>query len=160
MFCWFFPLKNKIKVKKLKQNNILTKMKLSPFPNYFKFIVVRQIISKISSDGSDYPHIIEIALFKNNHYIYINTKMSVCLFVRVLSTISYPIPRWLPKIQDGRHKIQFFDIFPSWFLESDGTQRTKKNKLNWNFLNLKKQKSGQSNNFWVSYGPLKYVYKW
>ena len=37
--------------------------------------------------------------------------------------------------------------------------KTKNKKINWNVLNLYK-KSDQSNNFWESYGPLKYGYKW
>ena len=56
------------------------------------------------------------------------------------------------------HEIQFFDIFASWFLERDKTQRTKKSLIGMSWTCRKK--SDQSNNFWVSYGPLKYVYKW
>ena len=56
-------------------------------------------------------------------------------------------PRWPPKIL-------FFDIYPSQLLKSDTTQWTK--KLHCNILNMLKKKSSKSDNFWVSYGPLKY----
>ena len=60
------------------------------------------------------------------------------------------------KFQDGRHEIQFFfNIFASWFLESGKTK-----KILLECPETVEKKSGQSNNFWVSYGPLKYVYKW
>ena len=49
----------------MKQKNILTIMKLSPFSNSLKKLkeLFDLIISKISSDGGDFPRIIEIALF-------------------------------------------------------------------------------------------------
>ena len=43
-------------------------------------------------------------------------------------------PRWPPKIQDGRHEIQFFDIFASFILESDNFQITK--NVHGNLLDL------------------------
>ena len=67
-------------------------------------------------------------------------------------------------IQDGRQKskmaatkLSLFYIFASWFLEC---VRLKEQKnligMSWNC----RKKSDQSNTFWVSYGPLKYVYEW
>ena len=52
----------------------------------------------------------------------------------------------------------YFDIFASWFLESDKTQSTKQNLIGM-FWTCRKKKYGHSNNFLVSYDPLKYVYK-
>ena len=59
-----FALFIKINIKKLKQNNILTEMKLSPFPNSFKKLkeLFDLIISQISSAGDDFPRFIEISI--------------------------------------------------------------------------------------------------
>ena len=70
------------------------------------------------------------------HFVIKATKLvqmivSICVEYRV-KKIPIVNPRWPPKIQDGRHENQLFDIFASWFLESDKTQRTK--KLHWNVL--------------------------
>ena len=37
-------------------------------------------------------------------------------------------PRWPPKIQDGRHKFHFFDIFAAKFLESDNSHVSDNNE--------------------------------
>ena len=62
------------KREEIKQNNILTKMKLSPFTNYFQKIkeLLDLIICKISSDGGDFdfPHIIEIGLLCFCFFLY------------------------------------------------------------------------------------------
>ena len=60
----FFPYYQN-KCEEIKQHNILTIMKLSPFSISLKKFkeLFDFIISKISSDGGDFPRIIEIALF-------------------------------------------------------------------------------------------------
>ena len=52
------------KCEEIKQNNILAKMKLSPFPILKKSKeLFNLIVSKISSDVGDFQCIVEIALF-------------------------------------------------------------------------------------------------
>ena len=64
IFGCVFPFLLK-KGEEIQQNNILTRMKLFPFPDSFKNLkeLFDLIISKISSDGGDFPRIIEITLF-------------------------------------------------------------------------------------------------
>ena len=59
-----FSLKKNNKCEEIKQDSILTKKKLSPFLNSLNKIkeLFDLIMSKISSDGGDFPRIIEITL--------------------------------------------------------------------------------------------------
>ena len=55
-----------LKGEEIKQNNILTIMKLSPFSNSFYKLkeLFDLIISKITSDGADFPRITKITRFR------------------------------------------------------------------------------------------------
>ena len=83
-----------------------------------------------------------------------------------LACVGYRVKKYLLSIQDGRQKskmavtkFSFFYIFASWFLESDKTQKNK-TKIQFECSEPVEKKTGHSNNFWLSYGPLKCYCKW
>ena len=79
IFGEFFPFYQN-KCEEIKQNNIFTIIKLSPFSNSLKKRkeLFDLIISKTSSDDSDFPRVSEIALFLL-YFTFINHRESPIL---------------------------------------------------------------------------------
>ena len=66
-------------------------MKLPPFPNSFFFKLFDWIISKISSDGGDFPRVIEIAfLLLNLSLNYQQQQRFFLVLSKFFSNMKYP----------------------------------------------------------------------